>query len=182
MLGAGVLHLTVLQSHLQEALGLGLFFCAIGVAQVAWSVLYAVSPTRRTARIGFALLAIGPLALWTLTRILRSPWSDGPEGMDLVSLATVALQVAAAILLVPALAGAAAPATSSRRATVVTTSVMLAIGLLAGGAAYGSALVAEANISSLGEGQDHHGAVPETTPNDHDAGTPHASTAEKHPG
>lgn len=181
MLAAGLLHLTVLQSHLQEALGLGLFFCTLGVAQAAWSVLYAIEPTRRAARIGFALLAVGPLALWAFTRVLRAPWSTGPEGYDLISLATVAIQVVVGVLLVPNLAGSTNAARPVRRATLAATSVLLAIGLLAGAAAYGSAIVAEETLPLLGEGQDHHGASTAAA-SDHGAEASHDSASETHPG
>jgi len=156
VLVAGILHLTALPAHLLEARGTGFYFFAVGAAQVVWAGLFLFHPTHGKARFGLSLLAVAPVALWVLTRVLRSPWSGGPEPLDFVSVATVVLQAAAAAILLGARLGRPANA-GARQALAGTVVVLVALGLAAGAASYGGAIAAEASIPWLGEPEaDHH--------------------------
>jgi hypothetical protein len=156
VLVAGVLHLTALPAHLQEARGTGFYFFAVGAAQVVWAGLFLTRPTRGRARFGLSMLAVAPVALWVLTRVFRSPWSGGPEPLDFVSVATVILQIGAAAVLLGARLGRPT-ADGARQALTGAVVVLVVLGLAAGAASYGGAIAAEASIPWLGEPEaDHH--------------------------
>ncbi|MEK6986223.1 MAG: hypothetical protein AABX89_07565 [Candidatus Thermoplasmatota archaeon] len=158
---AGILHLTVLQDHLAEARGAGLFFLAIGALQVIWGARFLLRPSARAAALGLAALAIAPAVLWFITRIFRSPWSGGPEAMDTLGVATMSLEVLAAVILVAARLGrSSAPSPTVRRAAIV----LVLTGVLLGVGGYASAMAAEATVPWLGEPDvgHAHGSMPET--------------------
>ena len=136
MLAAGILHLLLVDEHLAHARGAGLFFLAVGTAQVVWAVLYLRHPGGRLARAGLAALVVAPTVLYVVTRLWRAPWSAGPEAVDVVGLATQAVQLSAGATLWPW--RPSAPSVSVRRA-----SAALGVGLLLAGGAYGGALAAE---------------------------------------
>ena len=158
LLVAGVLHLTMLPAHLAEARGTGIYFLAIGTAQVVWACVALFRPSRLSARVGLALLAVAPAALWLLTRIFRSPWGTGPEPMDFVSLATVGLQISVATLLVRARAGLSSQDATTPGLARRTLTVLVIVGIALGAASYGGAMAAEASIPWLGEGETPHHA------------------------
>ena len=156
LLVAGILHLTALPSHASQARGLGLFFLALGAAQVLWACTTLFRSTHRSARIGLALLAVAPAALWLATRVLRAPWSASPEPIDVIGLGTTLLEVSAAAVLAAGRAGLhaedGADPSLARRAAVV----FIAVGLAFGAVAYAGGLAAEAAVPWLGEAEDHH--------------------------
>ncbi|MFA5943534.1 MAG: hypothetical protein WC876_03605 [Candidatus Thermoplasmatota archaeon] len=156
LLVAGILHLTMLNAHLQQARGMGLYFLAVGAAQVIWACLALFRPSQLASRVGLALLAVAPVALWALTRLFRSPWGIGPEPVDFVSVSTVLLELAAAIVLVRGRAGLSATDAASPRLARRTITVLVVIGLALGAASYGGAIAAEASIPWLGEGESGH--------------------------
>ena len=179
LLVAGILHLTALPAHAGQARGLGLFFLVLGAAQVIWACVTLFRSSRLGARLGLALLSVAPVVLWVLTRTLRAPWSNAAEPMDLVSIGTVILEVAAAIALAAGRAGlkpedVANPATA-RRALIV----FVVIGIAFGAVGYAGAIAAEASIPWLGEAEEsHHGGEAAGEPESIDAGH---DDAEPHP-
>lgn len=150
---AGILHLVMLPSHLESARGTGLFFFVIGAGQIVWSCLFLMHPTPLLRRIGIVVLTAAPVGLWLLTRLFRSPWGTGPEAADFSSVGTVILQLAAGFVLTAATRRDSTPnvAPIAKRAVV-----LVAVGLLLGGVAYGGALAAEATIPWLGEPEVSH--------------------------
>ena len=178
LLVAGILHLTALPAHAGQARGLGLFFLFLGAALVIWVCVTLFRSSRLGARIGLALLSVAPVVLWVLTRTLRAPWSDAAEPMDLVSIGTVMLEVAAAIALAAGRAGLkpddVANPTTARRALVVFIVVGIAFGVVG----YAGAMAAEATIPWLGQvDEPHHGgeaaSEPESMGAAHDEPEPH---------
>ena len=160
LLVAGILHLTMLNAHLAEARGMGLYFLAIGAGQVVWACLALFRPSQLTARVGLAMLAIAPVALWILTRVFRSPWGIGPEPVDFVSVATALIELAVAVVLVRARAGLDATDAAVPRLARRTIAVLVVVGVALGAASYGGAMAAEASIPWLGEGEaSHHDAM-----------------------
>lgn len=145
---AGILHLTVLQAHLAESRGAGLYFLALGTMQVLWGARFLLRPSSRSAGFGLAFLALAPVVLWVMTRLLRSPWGVGPEAVDTVGLATTALELAAAGFLIWARLGRITDSGSAARRGVA---VVVAVGLLVGAGSYASAMVAESSIPWLAE-------------------------------
>lgn len=160
LLVAGILHLTMLNAHLAEARGMGLYFLAVGAGQVVWACLALFRPSQLTARVGLAMLAIAPVALWILTRMFRSPWGIGPEPVDFVSAATAIVELAVAVVLVRARAGLNATDAAVPHMARRTITVLVVVGVALGAASYGGAMAAEASIPWLGEGEaSHHDAM-----------------------
>jgi hypothetical protein len=158
ILVAGILHLTMLNAHLEQARGMGGYFLVMGAGQVVWSCVALFRPTQLASRVGLALLAVAPVALWLLTRLFRSPWGIGPEPLDFVSIATVMLQLAAAVVLIRARAGVHATDLATPGLARRTVTVLVVIGIALGAASYGGAIAAEASIPWLGEGEASHHA------------------------
>lgn len=157
LIAAGVLHLILLPAHLAEARGLGLYFCVIGVAQLAWGILYILRPTEWTRRVGLAALAISPVALFILTRTLRAPWSEGPEELDFIGVATCLLEILAAVgLCLRSASPTLVPRTASKQAVAVA-SVLVLVGIALGGVSYGAGLAVE-GVHWLSESEAEHGA------------------------
>ena len=156
LLVAGILHLTALPAHAEQARGLGLFFLVVGAAQVIWACITLFRPSHISARFGLAMLAVAPVVLWVLTRTLRAPWSSAPEPVDLVSLGTVVLQIAAAVTMAAGRAGMQAPSTATPSVARRAVTLFVVVGIAFGAVGYGGALAAEASIPWLGEAEVSH--------------------------
>lgn len=163
LLVAGILHLTALPAHAGQARGLGIFFLGLGAAQVIWACITLFRSTRLSARIGLAMLAVAPVVLWVLTRTLRAPWSVAPEPVDITSLGTVLLELAAAVAMVLGRAGLDLPATAPSAVVRRAVTVFVVVGVAAGVLGYGGAIAAEASIPWLGQAEEsHHDAAGST--------------------
>jgi hypothetical protein len=108
--GAGIIHLAVLGPHLREFWLFGVFFAAVGLAQLGWALLVGLRPSGRVwlaGAVGNALVIV----VWILSRTVGPPW--GPEAGHAEPVGFVdALSTAYEVLLV---AGAAALAWSATR-------------------------------------------------------------------
>ncbi len=147
MLVAGVMHLLMMESHMGHARGIGLFFLFTGAAQLCWSLLYIRRPSVELGIVGVSVLAIAPTLIYLITRVMRSPWSTGPEGVDTIGLTTQVAQVAAAAILI---------AEWPIRFPTTSVAKVAGVGFLLGIAGYSGALVAEP-IGWLAEGESHGG-------------------------
>jgi FtsP/CotA-like multicopper oxidase with cupredoxin domain len=76
-LGSGAIHLSVMPGHFQEYFLFGLFFVLGGAAQLALAVATLLMPARRVFTFA-ALLAIGCLALWLVSRTVGLPIDPDP--------------------------------------------------------------------------------------------------------
>ena len=75
--GAAAIHYAVIADHLEEWWAFGVFFAAMGVAQLLWAALVVASPSRLLVLLGvFGNAAI--VALWILTRTAGT--LIGPDG------------------------------------------------------------------------------------------------------
>ncbi len=150
---AGALHLLLVESHMGHALGAGLFFLGIGITQILWAFVFLRNPTRRLEHAGLAILVVAPTVLYVLTRIMRAPWSDAPEPVDLLGIVTVLAQL-----------GAAATMLAHKMPTFTGQQVraMAGAGILLATAGYGGAIAAEGvdwlSAASVGHGDDHGGS------------------------
>ncbi len=154
IMAAGVLHLALVETHMAHARGAGLFFLAIGAAQIVWAFLYMRQPSANMRVAGLMGLALAPTILYVLTRIWRAPWAAAPEPVDVFGVATQLLQVAAlaGLLLEWILEVSPGPkfTFTNEQARVV------AAGLLIGIAGYAGALVAE-DVEWLATAEAAHG-------------------------
>ncbi|MEO7979973.1 MAG: hypothetical protein ABI807_03620 [Sporichthyaceae bacterium] len=97
-LGAGLVHLAVVQEHLDEWWVYGGFFAVLGVAQILWAVAALAldePPLLRT--VAFGNLAV--VALWAVTRTVGLPvgpdtWT--PEAAGRADVLTSVLELAVA--------------------------------------------------------------------------------------
>lgn len=153
---AGIIHLVLLPGHLEQARGIGLYFCVVGGAQVVWAILYLLRPTRLTAGIGLAALVVQPLAVYVLTRALRQPFGDHAESVDLIGILTGLLEAAALVPLALHLARTKAPGQTMARGVAVPLAVAIVAGLVFGGALYGLGLAAEELVPWLDEPEAPH--------------------------
>ena len=100
--GAASIHYAVIADHLEEWWAFGVFFAAMGIAQLVWATLVVVSPSHLLVWLGASGNA-AVVALWILTRTagtLVGPDAHTPESVG------VADSVATAFELGVVLAGA----------------------------------------------------------------------------
>jgi FtsP/CotA-like multicopper oxidase with cupredoxin domain len=101
-LGAGLIHLAVAPEHLRGYLPFGLFFLAVGSAQIVLAVEFAARPTRRLALVltaGTILLVI----LWFASRMVGlpiGPTPGHPETIGLTDVLCQVMEIIASVLLV----------------------------------------------------------------------------------
>jgi MFS family permease len=99
--GAGVIHATVIQEHLQEWWLYGTFFAVAAASQLIWAALALRRPTR-------SLLIWGALGngvfvlLWVVTRITGLPVGPEPWTPESVGLIDVAASIFEVVLVVSA--------------------------------------------------------------------------------
>jgi hypothetical protein len=115
-LGAGLVHLAVVQEHLAEWWVYGVFFAVVGAAQIGWS-LGALARVRAPLPwlVGAGNLAL--VALWAVTRTVGlpigpEPWT--PEAAGRADVFCVVLEIATVLALVVAARPAARTATAAR--------------------------------------------------------------------
>jgi hypothetical protein len=92
--GAASIHFAVIAHHLEEWWAFGVFFAAIGVAQLLWAVLVVASPSRLLIWLGvFGNAAI--VALWIVTRTagtLLGPDAYTPESVGVADTVATAFE------------------------------------------------------------------------------------------
>lgn len=154
---AGIIHLVLLPGHLGEARGIGLYFCAIGAAQVVWSLLFALRATRRLAWVGLVALAVQPLGVYVLTRLVRQPFGDHAEDVDLIGIVTGVMELASIVPFAVYLAGTRPAGQTALRGVAVPLALGIAAGLVFAGAVYGIGLVMEDLVPWLDEPEAPHG-------------------------
>jgi FtsP/CotA-like multicopper oxidase with cupredoxin domain len=91
-LGAGLIHLAIAPVHLREYVPFGLFFLAVGSAQIVLAVEFAVRATRRLALVltgGTVLMVI----LWFASRTVGLPIGPTPGQPEAIGLTDVICQV-----------------------------------------------------------------------------------------
>lgn len=154
---AGIIHLVVLPQHLAEARGIGLYFCAIGAAQVVWALLFVLQPTRRLAWVGLMAFAVQPVAVYVLTRLVRQPFGDHAEAVDLIGTVTGLMEVLALGPFALYLSRTRRAGATGGRAVAMPLATAIAVGLLFGVALYGIGLVAEDLVPWLDEPEAAHG-------------------------
>ncbi len=150
MLLAGIMHLLLLEGHLQHARGVGLWFLLSGTAQVLWAFLYYRDPNRNLRRFGLVALAIAPTVLYIITRFWRAPWSTGPEHVDVMGIATQIAQIGAGFALAwQEFADAERPVLPQGALSAIAVGSLIAL------IGYGGAIGSE-DIQWLAEGEDAH--------------------------
>ncbi|MGZ4593516.1 MAG: hypothetical protein ACXV3C_06595 [Actinomycetes bacterium] len=155
-LGAGLVHLAVVDEHLAEWIVFGLFFAAVGAAQLLWA-LAAIARDRAPWLRGVVAANLGLVALWAVTRTSGLPIGPEPFTPEPVGRADV-LSVVLELGTVLALVFAARSARSGAAASVDTVPPRAAarfVALLFAGALAVSAITTPA-LAATPAGQDAH--------------------------
>jgi hypothetical protein len=143
-LGAGLIHLAVVQEHFDEWWLYGTFFLAVGIAQIIWAVVALASDKppwlALTAWCNFAIVV-----LWAVTRTTGLPFGPEPGQAEAVGRADVLccvleLVVFGALMVVPRLA--ARDERSAGRRPVGTFVALMFVGALVSAAITTPALAA----------------------------------------
>ena len=150
-LGAGLVHLAVVQEHLAEWWLYGVFFAVVGAAQIGWGVAALArdrAPFLRTVVSG----NLAVVALWAVTRTVGLPVGPEPWQAEAAGRADVLcalLEIAVAGALVVAARCAARQASTGR-------SVGRVVALLFAGALAVSAVTTPALAATPAGGHAHH--------------------------
>jgi hypothetical protein len=93
--GAAAIHYAVIADHLEEWWAFGVFFAAMGVAQLLWAALLVASPSHLLVRVGvFGNAAI--VVLWIVTRTagtLIGPDGHTPESVGVADSVATAFEL-----------------------------------------------------------------------------------------
>jgi hypothetical protein len=164
VLGAALIHLVMVPSHMNEWTAEGVAFAISGLAQLALAIAVWRRPTQLALWIGIALNALF-IGAWVWTRTAGSPWGPHAGHAETASFVDVTCVVLEGLFIVGALAVLARPTIGRRVAgnhAWVAGIVPLAIVLFA--------TAAIASPSARNHAHDSHG--------DHAAGGDHAHGAE----
>ena len=113
-LGAGLVHLAVVQEHLEEWWLYGIFFAVIGAAQIGWALVALAQDRAPFLRVVmYGNLAV--VALWAVTRTVGlpvgpEPWTAEAAGRADVLSSLLEVAVAGALLVAARSASRQAPA------------------------------------------------------------------------
>ena len=93
--GAAAIHYAVIADHLEEWWAFGVFFAAMGVAQLLWAALVVASPSHLLVRVG-VLGNAAIIALWIVTRTagtLIGPDGHTPESVGVADSVATAFEL-----------------------------------------------------------------------------------------
>jgi hypothetical protein len=157
-LGAGLIHLAVVQEHFGEWWLYGTFFLAVGIAQIVWAVV-ALARDTPPWRVLTAWCNAAVVVLWAVTRTTGLPFGPEPGKPEAVGRADVLcsvleLVVFATLMVVPWLA--AHDARSAGRRRVGTFVALMFAGALVSAAITTPALAA---TPAGGGGMEHMGGM-----------------------
>ena len=82
-LGAAFIHLAVAPAHLREYLPFGVFFLAVGSAQIVLAMELIARPTRKIAAL-MATANMAMIALWLVSRTVGLPFGPTPGAPETV--------------------------------------------------------------------------------------------------
>jgi hypothetical protein len=88
--GAAAIHFAVIADHLEEWWAFGVFFAAMGVAQLLWAALVVASPSHLLVRVG-VLGNAAIIALWIVTRTAGT--LIGPESVGVADSVATAFEL-----------------------------------------------------------------------------------------
>lgn len=160
VMGAGVLHFVYAPLHLSAARGQGLFFLMLGFAQIGWGASALRNPSPRSYLVGMTTVTIMPALLYAVTRFIAPPFADEAEGVDIIGVATFIGEAGGAILLAWHAIRQGIQWRSPDIDPVPLAVILVVVGLVAAGAAFGVGLAFEAAVPWLGEGETTgHGAA-----------------------
>jgi FtsP/CotA-like multicopper oxidase with cupredoxin domain len=99
-LGAALIHLAVAPAHLREYAPFGIFFLAVGSAQIVLAVELIARPTRRLT-LAMAIATLACVGLWFASRTVGLPFGPTPgipEGVGLTDTVCTILEIISSLL------------------------------------------------------------------------------------
>jgi cell division protein FtsW (lipid II flippase) len=160
---AGAIHLILAPEHYAHAPAHGIFFLIVGIAEMAWAVMFLDKPTRSNYYIGLALSG-GLVVLWAITRVLPAPFHGEVEAIDLGGIACKVSELTGLFaLLVMAAQGSIVGLGKQSLTRLAGVAVLIASAVA--GITYGVSRAAEPLLPSLSAS--HHEGEHEVLP-DHD--------------
>ena len=150
-LGAGLVHLAVVQEHQAEWWLFGVFFAALGAAQLGWALAALARDTVPVLR-AVVVVDLAVVALWTATRTVGlpvgpEPWQPESAGRPDVLSTLLEVGVVVALLVV---------ARTTSRPVPAGRPVARFVALLFAGALAVSAVTTPALAATPAGGQAHH--------------------------
>lgn len=127
--GAGVIHLSMVPSHVEESIQLGGAFAAAGWFQIASGIAMLVRPTRRwlLAAVGADVVFIG---VWALSRTRGLPAWMGGHGHEAIAAADATTVAFESAFVLGALAIIATRLLASARRSGFTVAAVIPVGVL----------------------------------------------------
>ena len=153
VMGAGALHFVYAPIHLAEARGQGLFFLMLGFMQLGWGAAVLRNPSPRSYLVGMTLATVMPAVLYAVTRYIAAPFGDEAEGVDIIGASTFLGEALGAVLLAWHGIRQGIQWREPDINPVPLAVILIVVGLVAAGAAFGAGLGAEAAIPWLDEGE-----------------------------
>ncbi len=152
---AGITHLIIAPDHFSHAPAHGLFFGAVGLAQISWG-LVAWARRRDLPRSPLLLaagaaLSGGIIVIWLLTHFTWTPFAEDAHAIDWF---TVLTKIAELLALVPLIASA--DPQRLPRLLRLRPVAGLALSILFGAAVWGVGMLAEPYFPALWHSHDHH--------------------------
>jgi len=159
MAGAGLVHFSVVREHFAEWWVFGTFFLLVAALQAGWAFLVWRWANTRLLAAG-AVLNIGLIALWLVTRTAGLPFGSGasmPEGWGVPDALTAVLELLSVGLIVAIFVrqrqGGAETSIPSRRATAVLATVTVLV-MMSGGVAIASTTADSSHGMAIGSTAD----------------------------
>jgi hypothetical protein len=140
LLGAGLIHLTVVSEHVAHWWLHGVFFVVLGVVQIAWAVQALVNDLPHPRLV--ATMNAGVIGLWFLTRTTGLPVGPEPWQAEAVGTADLVCTGLEAMVVVLLMLVARRPNVQESTALTKVQLRMIAVGALATAAVTVAALAA----------------------------------------
>ncbi len=96
---AGIIHLLLIPEHLAESTEAAIFFAVLGVAQIAFGILFVLQPTKKLVIIGM-IGNMGSIILYWITRLASLPEPFGTEDIDAVGIVTKIIEISLVAVLI----------------------------------------------------------------------------------
>ena len=128
LVGAGLVHLAVVESHLSEAPLLGISFAVVGGLQVSFGFVVLGEPSRRLLYF-IAVLSLGAVAAWAASRTVGLPVGSHqiPEPVGIADLVVVIFEILTLGAVVLLMVRPQVPARLSTRRWLVVAPLALAV-------------------------------------------------------
>ena len=156
---AGLAHLMITPAQFSDAIAHGVFFVILGTAQLIWAYAFWRSSAPQLYWTGIALSG-GVVLLWTLTRVVSSPFEPNSHAIDLAMAVTISGELIGLFTLM--LIGTSQSTTITKRLVLKVIGQSLVAALIFGFGSWGTGHVTEVVFPGLGHSDTHDSDSPTT--------------------